>query len=351
MNVLDDPARLALDASGMFGHIRAVGPEIVRAWEASEGLELPAGAGAATSVVVAGMGGSATAGDYFAALCTISAEVPVAVVRGHSLPNYVSARTLVVVSSYSGTTEEALACYDDAWRRDAAILAVTTGGRLAERAAADGVAVYQLAYESAPRAAIAHSLAPLLRLGARLGLCSITTEEVEGAAAAHAAVAAGLVPAVPAAANRAKQVGAALQGRVALVLGAESLAPVAARFKNQLAENGKVLGAAEALPEAGHNLIVGLGTAAEGAKGLALVTLESALYDARIRRRFEAIAQEFAETGIPVHRVDVGGARPLEQLLVGTAWGDYVSCYLALANGVDPTPIPQIERLRAALAG
>lgn len=351
MNVLDDPARLALDASGMFGHIRAVGAELVRAWAASAALQLPARAQEATSVVVAGMGGSATAGDYFAALCGISAEKPVVVVRAHSLPNYVSERTLVVVSSYSGNTEEALACYDDAWRRDAAILAMTTGGKLAERAAADGVVVYPLVYRSAPRAAIAHSLAPLLRAGTLLGLCAITNDDVAEAAAAHGSAADSLVPEVPTVANRAKQIGAALQARVPLVLGAEHLAPVAARFKNQLAENGKVLGAAEALPEAGHNLIVGLGTAAQGAQRLALVTIESELHDARIQRRFAVIAQEFAETGIPVHRIAVAGARPLDQLLAGTAWGDYVSCYLALANGVDPTPIPQIDRLRAALAG
>ena len=82
---------------------------------------------------------------------------------------------------------------------------------------------------------------------------------------------------------------------------------------------------------------------------LSLVTLESELYDARIRKRFEVTGDQFDETGIPVHRFQCGGSTILDQLLLGTAWGDYVSCYLALLNGVDPSPVPQIDRLKAAL--
>jgi len=78
--------------------------------------------------------------------------------------------------------------------------------------------------------------------------------------------------------------------------------------------------------------------------------LESELYDPRVRRRFDVTAAQFEASGIPVHRVEVAGASVLEQLLIGTAWGDYVSCYLALLNGVDPTPIRQIELVKAALA-
>jgi glucose/mannose-6-phosphate isomerase len=79
------------------------------------------------------------------------------------------------------------------------------------------------------------------------------------------------------------------------------------------------------------------------------VTLESALYDARVQKRFDVTTQIFAEEGVPVHRLQVEGDDLLSQLLQGTAWGDYVSVYLALLNGVDPSPVPQIVRLKAAL--
>jgi glucose/mannose-6-phosphate isomerase len=348
---LDDPGILPLDASGMLDKVASLGAELVRAWDAFADFDVPAGAAEASSLVIAGMGGSATAADYFAALCAQCSEIPVSVVRGYSLPNYVSDRTLVVVSSYSGNTEESLACYDDAWKRGATIIAMTTGGKLGERAAADGVSVCTIRYGAAPRAAIAHSLAPLLRLGAAAGFCPVDRPELQQVARAHEAlVAEQLSPEVPAAKNPAKQLAESLEGRLPLILGAEHLASVASRFKNQLAENGKTLGAADALPEANHNLIVGLSRPAPAASAMSLITLESGLYNERNRRRFDVTCDLFGEAGIPVHRLRVNGGRPLEQIFLGTAWGDFVSCYAALLGGFDPSPVPQIDRLKAALA-
>ena len=351
MSVLDDPELLKLDAADMFGRIRNLGTELIRAWDESETIELPAAAMKASAIIVAGMGGSATGGDYFAALCAGTSEIPVTVVRGYSLPNYVSDRSLVVVSSYSGNTEESLSCYDDAWKRGATIIATTTGGKLAERAKADGVPVHTITYRASPRAAIAHSLAPLLRLGLEMGVSAVDAEQVRSAGALHHEwVVRELDPGIPHGRNGAKKLAEDLRGRIPLVLGAEHLASVASRFKNQVAENGKALGAADILPEADHNLIVGLGTGQAAARSLSLVTLESELNDARTRKRFDVTCAQFAETGIPVHRFQSGGSTILDQLLLATAWGDYVSCYLALLNGVDPSPVPQIDRLKAALA-
>ena len=351
MSVLDDPDLLKLDVSDMFGHIRHLGTELIRAWDESAEMEIPPTATTASAVIIAGMGGSATAGDYFAALCASTSEIPVSVVRGYSLPNYVNDRSLVVVSSYSGNTEESLSCYDDGWKRGATVIAVTTGGQLAERGIADGVQVQRINYQAAPRAAIAHSLAPLLRIGVQLGLCALEDDDVNAAGALHRElIERELGAEVPHGRNGAKKLAEDVLGRVAFVLGAEHLASAASRFKNQLAENGKSLGAADVLPEADHNLIVGLGTGREAAKCVSLVTLESELYDRRTIKRFEGTGAQFDENGIPVHRIEIGGTTILEQLLLATAWGDYVSCYLSLLHGIDPSPVPQIDRLKAAIA-
>ncbi|MCE7927265.1 MAG: bifunctional phosphoglucose/phosphomannose isomerase [Dehalococcoidia bacterium] len=352
MSRLDDRGLLALDASGMLDHAAALGVELLKGWEAAEGLGLPPATASIGSVVIAGMGGSATSGDYFASLCEQSAELPVAVTRGYALPNFVTGGTLVVVSSYSGNTEESLSCYDDAWKRGATILAITRGGQLAERANGDGVPVFTLTYQAAPRAALPHSLAPLLRLGAMLGLVTLGRDDIAAAATLHdSLVTHDLGTEVPEARNPAKQLAQALAGRVPFILGAEHLAPVATRFKNQVAENGKMLAAADHLPEADHNLIVGLATATAAGASVSLVTLESALYDERTARRFAITRQLFEEAGVPVHRINVAGQRTLDQMVAGTAWGDFVSCYLALLNGYDPSPVPQIDRLKAALTG
>ncbi len=352
MTVLDDPASLDADRSGMFGHIRALGHEIVRAWRNSESLSLPALPPSLDSVVVAGMGGSATAGDYFATLCSATAPIPVVVVRGGALPAFASDRTLVVVSSYSGETSESLACYDEARAQGAPVIAITAGGTLKARAAADGVPVIAIDYVSPPRAAIAHTIAPLLRLGAMLELCPADDIAVDDAAnECESFICGKLAPAISSAENPAKPTAQALWRRVPLVLGGEHLAPVTTRFKNQLAENGKTLAIAETLPEAAHNIVVGLQTADDDASRIGVVLLDSAMYGAATRRVTDEMQALFEQHGVQVQNTPAPGTSKLAQMLTGTALGDYVSCYLALLHGIDPTPIPEIEHMRAVSAG
>jgi glucose/mannose-6-phosphate isomerase len=345
-SILDDPATYALDREGMFEHIRSLGSQFVAAWEASHQVSLPAQLGRATAVVIAGIGGSATAGDYFAAIAAATAPIPVVVVQGFDLPAFAGPRSLVVACSYSGNTAETLAAYGAAVARGARVVAITGGGALASHAAASDVPLFPIGYRASPRATTVHTLAPLLRIGEMLGLVTGAGDQVARAAAAHRElVASELDPAVPRRSNRAKEIAHNLAGRVPIVLGAGHLQSAAVRFKNQLAENGKTLAAADAVPQSGHNLVVGLASAAGRAGTFAVVSLEprGATY---LGPRLDAICAEFEAAGIHVDRVSFGGRSILEDLLVATAWGDYVSCYMALLNGVDPTPTPQIDRIR-----
>jgi glucose/mannose-6-phosphate isomerase len=258
----------------------------------------------------------------------------------------------VVVSSYSGETSESLACYDEARAQGAPVIAITAGGTLKARAAADGVPVVAIDYVSPPRAAIAHTIAPLLRLGAMLELCPADDIAVDDAAnECESFICGKLAPAISSAENPAKLTVEALWRRVPLVLGGEHLAPVTTRFKNQLAENGKTLAIAETLPEAAHNIVVGLQTADDDASRIGVVLLDSAMYGAATRRVTDEMQALFEQHGVQVQKAPAPGTSKLAQMLTGTALGDYVSCYLALLHGIDPTPIPEIEHMRAVSAG
>ena len=351
MNTLDDPALLALDASGMLDQIGGLGAEFVSAWRSAAPLATQIKTAAVRNVVIAGMGGSAAAGDYFSALCAPSTPVPIAVVRDYTLPNYVSAESLVVLSSHSGETEETLSCYDDAWKRGAALAVITTGGVLAQRAQLDGVPLHRFVHKGSPRSALVHGLAPLLRIGSAAEWCVIEDAEVNAVARRHRAlVDEQFGPAIPLARNPAKQAALKLHGRVVFVLGAEHLTAAARRFKNQIAETAKMLAAADELPEADHNLIAGLGAANPHAGHAALVLLESQRYHERTQHRCGLTSALFEGQGFPAVRVAVDGATLLDDLLQATAWSDFVSFYLALLNGKDPTPIPEIRQVREAMA-
>lgn len=344
---LDEPSSLAPDVSGMLRHVRALGPELLRAWDSCEelvNLQFPA---PPSAVVVAGMGGSATAGDYFATLCAPVSAIPVTVARG-TLPAFVSSSALVIVSSYSGNTSESLACYAEARARGATVIAITRGGELEERARHDGVPIVRIAYQSPPRAAVPHTLAPLLRIGALLHLCEVDDTLVRTTSLVSAEYSADhLAPAVPESRNRAKACAHELRGHTPIIIGAEHLGPAAIRFKNQLAENGKTLAAAELLPEAAHNFVVGLQTARNEAARLSVVMLDSTLYAPANRRLAKEMRALFERAEIHVRCIQVPGDDVLTQAWTATAFADFTSCYVALLQGLDPTPIPEIEQMRA----
>jgi len=348
---LDDDSAYGLDASGMFAHIARLGTEFERAWYATEASAVPFEGGAISQLIIAGIGGSAAAGDYLVSLLTRTATIPIRVVRGYGLPAYAGPNTLVVVASYSGETAEALACYRHAGALGAPRIAVTRGGELSAAALADGVTTFPILVESPPRAALPHMLAALIRIASRLRLTDIDDGWVAEATAAHEQlVAERLGPANLTSGNPAKQLAATLVNSTPLVMSAEPLGPAARRAKNQLAENAKTIAAFEVLPEAGHNLVVGLESAATG-PAVAAWSLESPLDEPGDRRRFEVLSEQFTESGVPFTRLETGGLSPLADLLQATAYGDYVSCYLALLKGFDPTPVEPITRLKRALAG
>ena len=348
MNRLDDDATYALDASGMFRHIESLGDEFQAAWAASSTMALPAGRPA--SVTVAGMGGSASAADYFEALLTPEAPVPIAIVRDYRLPRHVGSGSLVVVVSYSGTTEEAISCFDEAVSRGCQTISVTTGGELAARAAAAGQPVHQIDYEAPPRAALGHMLAPLLRLGATAGAAPFADATVAAAAAGHRRlVEQTLGIAVPAAANPAKRIAHTMTvGATPVVFAAEHLVAAGRRAKNQFAENAKTLSAFEVVPEATHNTIVSL-EATTGPVQLG-IAFDSPLLATGNQRRLEVTSRLYEERGFAFHRIELSGESALSDLLEATAYADFISCYLAMMRGLDPTPTPNLTRMRTAVA-
>lgn len=348
---LDDAATFALDASGMLAHAEGFGDELLRAWKTLEAprCEEPPPANI-EALVLAGVGGSATGGDYLLALARSTSPIPIQVVRSFELPDYANASTLVVCCSHSGNTEETLACFVDGLRRGARMFTVTSGGELAKHADASQVRGFSFESSCAPRAALPWALAALMRIGNWAGVTAISDVDVAMAANAHRRVVQGALRSqIPFAANPAKQLAERMNGKIPLIVAAAHLEPVAERFKNQLSENGKSLAMAATLPELGHNVIVALDRYAQVDAPVILVTLESPAYHPRVAQRFDAVTGMLAGHGQPGIRVCVGGQGLLADIVEATAWADLTSCYVALQSGIDPTPIQPIDELKVAL--
>ncbi len=346
---LDSEAALALDKSGMLALAGGLGSDLVASWRATRVPEFQVPAGGWQALVVAGMGGSATAGDYLSALSESTGKVPVIVSRAMDLPGFVNPRTPVICCSHSGDTAETLACYRQALSRGAPVYAIRSGGELDRRAVADGVRGALVFGGQAPRAAFGLQLGAALR--AAEGLAILGEADVEVAAAAHHdLVRDRLGTDIPTGNNLAKALAQSIRGRTVIVTAAGHLTAAAVRFKSQLAENGKAPSTWMALPEAAHNAVSALDNARDQLDRIAIVTLESRRhYRRELALGFDAVLDAYAAEGVPVHRIRLSAESRLAELLEATAWADFVSCYVGLLNGVDPTPIRSIDRIKESI--
>jgi glucose/mannose-6-phosphate isomerase len=351
IGVLDDPnTRERLDPSGMLSRIEALPDDCEQAWPHASTFELRGDGAYATGIVVLGIGGSAIAGDLLRALATYEGRKPVAVVRGYDLPPNVPKGSLVVACSHSGNTEETLSAFEQAHARSLPIVAVTTGGELANRARNHGLPLLTYSYEGEPRSALGHQLMALLSIAQRTGALPLQEDSVQEAIA-HLREQRGQVGLrVPGPQNAAKGLASRLYGRLPVVVGAGSLVEAAHRWRTQFAENSKCWAFHDELPELDHNTIVGFGLPEKLLASLHVVFLRHRSLHPRVLRRYEATAKELDLAGVSWETVEAVGDGPLAVTITGLYFGDFVSYYLALLNGVDPAPVPPIVRLKDQLA-
>ena len=353
MNDLDDPGALAAadphDALGIVERTPEQWREAVTRAQSSR-ADLPTRHGI-NGIVYCGMGGSGIAGDVLAAIAAETGTVPVTVVKGYKLPAWVGPNTLVLCASYSGNTQETLACFDDAVERKARIVAIATGGALAERARTHSVATISPVEDMQPRQALASLAAITIVAAEQLSLLGDQTPAITETGDLLERQVAVYGRDVATTNNDAKKIAGLPDGRIPLVWGQEGLLAVAAqRWRTQLNENAKVAAFSSALPELDHNEIVGYEKASPGVADLAIVALRMPGEDPRISRRIDATLERIGGMIGGSAEASAVGESPLARLMSAVLLGDFVSVYLAVRRGVDPTPVTAIEELKSRLA-
>jgi glucose/mannose-6-phosphate isomerase len=357
-HALNDHAQLkAHDPSDMLGAILGLPEQCAAAKRIATGADLGALNGRHfSSVVIAGMGGSAIGGDLLRAAFEPQLTCPVTVVRDYLLPGYIGPDTLVIAASNSGNTEETLSTYAQARKAGASVLAVTTGGKLDKLADADGVPLIKLPVTGLqPRAAVGYAFVPLVVAAARLKLLPDSVlQDIDEAAGVLLTMRSALGPDVPPATNQAKQIATAWLGKIPFVYGSQAERGVVAyRWKTQINENAKALAVANVFPELNHNETVGWsGTHGQAAveKFLSVVILRDRTEPAHIVRRVELTKELLADRKVHIDEVWSSGTSALARTMSLVYAGDFASCYLALAYGEDPTPVKAIDWLKQQLA-
>ena len=350
MTSLDDlTAYQKIDKSKMIEEINGLPNQLKSAWEMGMSLPLPDWRNI-NQIVIAGMGGSAIGADLIHAYVAPMCNIPIFVHRNYGLPAWAHGeKTLVVASSHSGNTEETLSAFEQAIGNQCRIIAITTGGKLMEKAREANVPLWTFKHKGQPRAAVGYSFGLLLALLARLKQIPDAEAEILDAASQMHKQQKHLFPEIPLAQNPAKQIASDWRGHTVAVIGADFLTPVARRWKGQINEIAKTWAQFDELPEADHNTLAGLNNPHKPLASIIVMFLQASSCHPRNGIRTQLTQKALATKNINAHIFNAVGETRLAQMWTTLHFGDYAAYYLAIAYGVDPTPVESIESFKKEL--
>lgn len=300
-------------------------------------------------IVLSGMGGSALAGLVAQRWWRSQSNIPLQVVREYDFPSYArSSKTLVITASYSGNTEEEVAALEEALSKKATIVTLSSGGRLEELAKEHGLPHLSIPSGLQPRMAVWYAIRLLAAIADSLSATKNAVHELLDAQEAMQEFADWLGPEVPTRDNYAKQIAKQLHEKAVVIYSGPSLDPAAYKWKISFNESSKNLAWSNQFSEFNHNEIMGW-TSHPKEKPFAVVQLISSFDHPQIKRRFDITNELLAEQMPDPIIVEAKGSTLIEQILWTIQLGDFVSLYLAVLNGVDPTPVDTIEELKKRL--
>ena len=339
-----------IDPSGMRSLIRNFPQQVEEAVGIGAAAKIKFPISKINNIVVSGLGGSAIGGDLLRAYLADEIGVPIAVSRNYVLPEYVNERSLVVVSSYSGNTEETISSHRDAVKRKAKVLCITSGGSVKAFAVKKKQPVIDIPGGLPPRAALGYSFFPTLIVLSKLGFFKSKKKDIGETIALLKENAA--VYGDPASMNNpALSIAQSLHGKLPVVYSSvDRFDAVNVRWRGQISENAKSLAYGHVFPELDHNEIVGWEVLKDSMKKIHVVILRDNGDNPRIQLRMDITKNVIRDFADGITEVRSEGKSVLTRMFSLLYLGDWVSFYLAMLNGVDPTPVKKIDFLKNELA-
>jgi glucose/mannose-6-phosphate isomerase len=338
------------DPSGMRNLLVEFPDQIENAVRIGKAARMPYRASAIDAIVLTGLGGSAIGGDVLRSYLADSLDVPFIVNRNYVLPEFVGPRTLVIVASYSGSTEETIAAHQDANRRKAKVLCISSNGETAKMAAQRKQPLITIPKGFPPRTALGYAFFPPLVALTTMGFIRSRDKEIRETVRLLRRLA-GVYGSLTRKDNLALETAKKLYNKLPIIYSAaDRLDVVNTRWRGQLAENSKVLAFGHVLPEMNHNELVGWKALKRQMEDMAVVFLRDKGDHERITIRAGITKSIVGEYAGRVLELESQGVSPLARMFSLIYLGDWVSYYLALMNGVDPTPVRVIDYLKRELS-
>ncbi len=356
-----------LDKSDMLGLLLDFPLQCKTAQDLAGGVKISFAERKFSRIVFAGLGGSAIGADLVRAYLYFESALPISVIREYDLPAYVDNSTLIFIASYSGNTEETLSAYAQAKKKGCCIIAMSSGGKLRESALADNITFVQIPEGLPPRCALGYmSIIPLCIL-AKLGIIqevsAVIAEAVKTLEDLKNSVIHPRINAKDNAANPTgvglpipykegpKYVASKLLNKLAIIYSASvHFDVVATRLRGQLSENSKCLASSHVFPEMNHNEIVGWQNPKKLFKNLIVVMIRDAYMHPRVAKRMDITKDILKKEGVEVLEIWSRGDGLLSRIFSLIYIGDFVSYYLAILYGIDPTPVEKVIYLKKKLA-
>jgi glucose/mannose-6-phosphate isomerase len=340
------------DPSGMYLSIYNFPHQVLNAWDLGEKLDVSPLKSPYNNIIVVGMGGSAIGGDLIKSLGYNELSIPFLVIRDYNLPRFVDKNTLLIAVSYSGNTEESLIACEDGLKKGASVITIASGGKLVELSKEKGIPSIVIPGGFQPRAALGYTFIPLLSVLSRLGFLNITEVDIKRVSSLLEKIRdEELKEEVPKEKNIAKQIADKLYKHLPIIYAPnEHLGVIAYRWKCQINENSKSFSVWNNFPEINHNEIIGWEGRDEFLKNTFVIFLRDTKEIDRINLRIRYM-KDFVSSIIEDNIVEVWsrGETLLERFLSLIYIGDFVSFYLAIKRGVDPTPVKSIGGLKEFL--
>lgn len=294
-----------------------------------------------SNIVITGLGGSGIGGTILNEVISENCSVPVLINKDYFLPGFVNEKTLVIISSYSGNTEETLSAMQQAISKKAQIACVTSGGKVLELAKQHQYDFIEIPGKMPPRSCLGYSLVQLIKIMVAKGFASESLfKDVEESIALLDSEQQNIQ-------KEAKTIADKLHGKITVIYSLGSCEGAAVRFRQQINENSKMLCWHHVFPEMNHNELVGWTTRNEN---IAVVTLRTAFDFDRTVKRYDVCKPLFEKYSHSVTDIMAKGKSRLAQFIYLIHIGDWISCLLADIKGIDPVEVKVIDHLKGELA-